>query len=320
MTRTAVLKDCAQGKSQLANAGILLRLFCLALSCLLGCDQEQKLAEAPIEVLKKAPQPDAGKGEKPECNAPPELTTLEKIMDTKILKVGYVNFEPIVFKDPDTGDLRGHFVLAIEEIARQMKVKCEYHETTWANLYKALREGEFHISIAPTFGTISQALSVAVSRPLMYIGSSAIAKRRDRRFRSIQDVDQEGVVVAVTEGESGHRYAQAEIKRAEVVVQPLRDQAITFSQVLEGNADVALGGAHMTAQFAAAHRKEVKDLFADEPYNITGVSWAVKPSDQAFLNFINTALNVLESTGKLAQFEKRYDLHWLHPERLWITY
>ena len=67
----------------------------------------------------------------------------------------------------------------------------------------------------------------------MYVGSSAIVKRRDRRFRHIKDIDKQGIVIAVTENESGHRYAKAEIENAEVVVYSQRDQSVTFSKVLE---------------------------------------------------------------------------------------
>ncbi len=319
MTNYSVQKHDAGDALKPMIAGAICLFFIVSLFCFWGCEKEPEQSTEPTSKQHHEPL-DAQPSNPPEADEPPDLKTLENILENKILRVGYVNFEPIIFKNKETGEIKGHFAMAVEEIARQMKVKCVYHETTWAKLYKGLREGDFDLSVAPTFGTIPQALSIAITRPLMYVGSSAIVKKKDRRFRSIKGVDQEGIVIAVTEGESGHRYAKTEIKNAEVFVQSQQDQSITFSLVLEGKADIALGGAHMTAQFAAAHRKEVKDLFADEPYNITGVSWAVNPSDQEFLNFINTALNVLESTGKLAEYEQKFDLHWLHPERLWITY
>ena len=80
--------------------------------------------------------------------------TLEKITTTKIIRVGYVNFPPIVFKDVNSGEVKGHFVLSIEEIAKQIGAKCQYEEATWATFAAGLQNSQFDISIAPTFGTI----------------------------------------------------------------------------------------------------------------------------------------------------------------------
>ncbi len=250
----------------------------------------------------------------------PGPDTLARIRRTKTLRVGYVNFPPIVYKDVTTGEIEGHFVLAVEEIAKQMGVTCEYTEASWATFTAGLQNGQFHLSIAPTFATIPRAETVAFSRPLMFVGNSAVVRKGDTRFRSIKDVDAEGIVVAVTQGEAGHEFAKANFKKARLIVQAQADQSLAFSEVIAGRADIALGDAYMTAQFAAAHPDEVEDLFAKNPYNLTAVCWAVRPDDVRLLNFINTALGVLDSTGKLAEYEHEYGTHWLHPEIRWVTH
>lgn len=246
--------------------------------------------------------------------------TLERIVSTKTLRIGYVNFPPVVYKDVKTQAMEGHFVLAVEEIAKQMGVTCEYIEASWSTFAAGLQNKQFDLSIAPTFGTIPRAMAVSFTRPLMYVGNSAIVKKGETRFHSIKDIDKQGIVVAVTQGEAGHEYADANIKKAKVIVQSQGDQTLTFSQVIAGRADIALGDAYVTAQFASAHPDEVKDLFAQNPYNLTAVCWAVRPNDLEFLEFINTAIDVLDSTGKLTEYERKYDAHWLHLERRWITY
>lgn len=247
-------------------------------------------------------------------------TTLQRIKRTNILKVGYVNFPPFVFKDVDTGKMRGHFILSVEEIAKQVGAKCQYTEATWSTFVAGLQTKQFDLSIAPTFGTIPRALSVAFSRPLIYAGNSAIVRAGETRFSSLEDIDKEGITVAVTQGEAGQEYAKANIKKAKVVVMSQGDQTLAFTQVLAKRADVALGDAYVTAKFAAEHHGEAVDLFANNPYNLTAICWAVRPDDLEFLNFVNTAIDVLDSTGKLAQHERAYDAHWLHPKRDWTYY
>jgi len=60
--------------------------------------------------------------------------------------------------------------------------------------------------------------------------------------------------------------------------------------------DAALGDSWACKQYAERH-SEVKNLLADNPYNLTPVGWAVRYDDPAWLAFLNTALDTLESTG-----------------------
>jgi polar amino acid transport system substrate-binding protein len=248
-------------------------------------------------------------------------TTVEEIKARGVLRVGYINFPPAVFRDVNTGHVRGHFVLAVEEIARQMGVRCEYTEATWATFAAGLETGRFDISIAPTFSTIPRAMAVSFTRPLMYVGNSAIVRRgHEARFKSIKDIDHDGIMVAVTQGEAGDEYAEQNIKKAKLLVQSQGNQSLTFSQVLVGRADIALGDAYATKEFATAHPQDAVDLFAESPYNLTAVCWAVRSGDTDFLQFVNAALDVLDSTEKLKEYEAAYGAHWLHVERHWVTY
>ena len=146
----------------------------------------------------------------------------------------------------------------------------------------------------------------------------AIIRKGETRFHSLADIDKKGIVVAVTQGEAGQEYAETNFKNAKIVVMSQSDQILAFSQVLAERADIALGDAYVTAKFAAEHPEAI-DLFAQNPYNLTPICWAVRPNDLEFLNFINNAIGVLESTGKLSEHERQYNTHWLHTERHWIS-
>ena len=94
---------------------------------------------------------------------------------------------------------------------------------------------------------------------------------------------------------------------------------MTFTEVSTGRADAALGDAYATNRYAAEH-PEVVDLLAECPYNLTPAAWAVRHEDIDLLNFVNTAIEFCETTGKLEEFEKKTGAHWLHPKKEWITH
>ena len=253
-------------------------------------------------------------------NEGPSSNSFTRVSGTKVLRVGYIVFPPTITKDAQTGKPGGHFVATIEEIARQAGWKVEYTEVDFSTFVAGLSTGRFDISIAPTFVTVPRALAVSFTRPLFYAGNSAIVKKGDNRFTSIQSIDRPDVTVAVTEGEAGQEYAKANFKQAKIVTHSGSDQMLTFQDVLTNRVDVALGDAYVTSQFTQQHPNEVTDLFAAAPYNLTPVAWAVRQGDNDMLQFINASLEALETQGKLLEFEKAAGAHWLHQKQEWQAF
>lgn len=252
----------------------------------------------------------------PQAQSPKQKDTFSKIKTDGKMRVGFIVYPPFVIQDPNTKNLSGTFVEAVEEIARQMEVKVEWQEATWSTFIAGLQSKKFDISIAPTFSTIARAKSAAFTTPLIAAGNSAIVRTGDQRFKTISDIDQKGIVVAVTQGEQGHEYAKANLKNAEIKVLAGGDQNLTFSEVLVGRADVALGDFWIVQQFATQHA-EAHDLFENNPYNITPVAWAVRYEDQSLLTFLNTALDCLDTSGKLDAINKKYKANFLRSRKVW---
>jgi len=276
----------------------ILALFIVVTVCLSGCfDQQRKEGAAQSSLTKQE-------------------DTFSKITRENKMTVGFIVFPPFVIQEPSTKNLSGTFVETMEEIARQMEVKIEWQEATWSTFIAGLQAKKFDISIAPTFSTIARAKSVAFTIPIIAAGNSAIVRKGEQRFKAVADIDKKGIIVAVTQGEQGHEYVKANFKNAEIKVLAGGDQTLTFSEVLAGRADVALGDFWVVHQFASQH-SEVQDLFADNPYNITPVAWAVRYEDQSLLTFLNTALDSLDTSGKLDEINKKYDANFLRSRKVW---
>jgi ABC-type amino acid transport substrate-binding protein len=257
---------------------------------------------------------------KPPQGQSQSTNSLARISETKTIRVGYIVFPHCIIKDVQNQNISGHHVATIEEIAKQAGWKVEYTETSWSTFPAGLATGQFDVSIAPTFVTTPRALSVSFTRPLFYAGNSAIVKKGETRFSTIQSIDQPNITVAVTEGEAGHEYAKANFKQAKLIIHSGSDQSLTFQDVLSGRADVALGDAYVSAQFAKQHPEQITDLFAASPYNLTPVSWAVKQGDSELVQFLNASIESLETQGKLLEFEKTAGAHWLHLKKEWEVF
>lgn len=256
-------------------------------------------------------------GCKPQAQQSQEsVSTLNKVIKSGVMRVGYIIYPPTVQRNPNTGKISGHYVDTVEEIAKQLGVKVEYQEAEWGTFMAGLGTGKFDLCIGATYRTIPRAKEVAFTRPLMYVGNSVIVAKNETRFKSIQDFNRKDITIAVTQGEQGHEYAKISLPKVKLKVLASANQALALAEVSTKRADAALGDSWACKQYAAVH-SEVKDLLADNPYNLTPVGWSVRYGDPTWLQFINTALDALDSTGKLKEFEKKADAHWLHQKVVW---
>ena len=97
-----------------------------------------------------------------------------------------------------------------------------------------------------------------------------------------------------------------------VVVFTGGDLSQCLQAVLSGQVDVGMSDALETSEFARAHSDKVVDLYADHPYDLDPIAWAVRQDDLVWKDFLDTAIDTLETEGKIAGFEKQYDFHWSH--------
>lgn len=236
---------------------------------------------------------------------PAQADSLEKIMKEKTFNIGYIPVPPAVIKDPKTGELSGYFVDSIKLICEQMGVKPNFVEASWSTFIAGLQAGQFDLSIATTFATIPRAMAVDFTRPIQYNAYSAIVRKGDTRFKTLADIDQPGIKIALVQGAAGHEYAKQNFKNAQLITLSTPDLTAPFVEVSAKRADVGIEDSWSTRRYAAAH-PEVVDLFAERPYNVLPIAWAVRKGEPELLGFINTAIEYLRVNGRLEQFAAKY--------------
>ena len=150
-----------------------------------------------------------------------------------------------------------------------------------------------------TFATIPRSAAVMFTIPYIYLGTGVIALKSSN-IRTLEDIKKSGVRVSLTQGTAQHRWAVDNLPDAKLVVSTALTE-VRLMDVIAGKADVAFGDSGQTYRFVRAH-PECINLFEDKPLNMMPICWAVRKGDFELLNFMNNAINVLHSTGKLNQF------------------
>ena len=230
---------------------------------------------------------------------------LDRILRDKEFKIGYIPSPPSMIKDPKTGDLSGFYIDAIDLITQQIGVKPVYVETTWANFAAGLNSGQFDLSIAGTFATILRGGAVDFTMPIAYLGYSAVAKQGDTRFKTPADLNGADITIALIQGGASVDYAKENWPKAKLVLLATGNLTAPFVEVSAGRADVGVEDAWQAHRYSAEH-PEVVDLFAGHPYNVLPIAWSVKHGNQDLLNFMNTAITYLLSTGRWSKMSEKY--------------
>jgi len=241
------------------------------------------------------------------AGAPARVTsnnTLDEIKTRGELRAGYHVEPPSVVRDPATGNLSGAFVGAIRQIAAGLKVKATFVEVGLADFATGLQNNQYDVSLGPTFKTIPRAQGVAYTSSIYYLGYTGVAKKGTAaKYGDLSAIDKAGVRLAVKSGSPIEQYVRDHTKNATVLAIEGADLIVPLQAVSAGKADVGLMNEH-TVEFYARDHSEVEIVLADRPLLMAGMAWTVRRGDPEWLGFLNTSLEILISTGQIANWER----------------
>lgn len=239
------------------------------------------------------------------ANAATAQGTLEKILSEKKANICWVSSPPQEMKDPKSGKISGYFVDAARFIFEELKVEPVFVETTWANFVATLQSGQTDLCIASSFASIKRSAVVDFTRPILYLGRSAIVRKDDNRFDSLADMNRDDITIAVMTGSRSQEFVTTSLPKAKVLSLSGADPSTPFLAVTAGRADVGINDAWSARRYAQ-NQPAVKDLFGDEPFNVSPMAWTVKKGNTDLLNFLNTSLEIMLTNGQLEKMASEY--------------
>jgi ABC-type amino acid transport substrate-binding protein len=228
-----------------------------------------------------------------------EARTLKDILASKKIRLGTIPYPPMTQMDPKTGTYSGLWVDGPKFMFEQLGLEVELVETKWSTFPSGLQSDQFDVFIGGAFATPKRAAAVEFTRPVMYMGHSVTIRKEDAgKFKTMADLDKPGITIATVLGTSGHEYLKQNFKQATIKALDTGDLTQDSLEVLAGRADAALEDAFKVAQVVAMHPDKLVDLYGNRPFNLLPIAYALKDGNQDLLQFINTGLEWMDSTGK----------------------
>jgi len=247
-------------------------------------------------------------------------STLNKIQDTKVIRIGYEGYPPYTIKDPKTGKLSGYSVDMAEYIAREAGWEIAWVQSSANTKIPDLELGRFDIMVEPIYRTIPRATRVAFTRPYAYFGYAVgIVRKGEKRFQQFKDLNHPEVSIALRLGYASQTYAEENLPLAEKHAMNVSDISEVFLDVISGNSDIALADLEQVKRFAEEHSGQVEAIFINNPPASVPAGFMLRRGDFAFYNFLNAAIDYLEANRILDQLDEEYGVSAVREKKLWIS-
>jgi polar amino acid transport system substrate-binding protein len=244
-------------------------------------------------------------------SGPAAARDLEAIISTKEIRLGWVDYPPLVIRDAKTSALSGVYIEAIEAVFAPLKIKPVWVEQTWATFAAALQSDQIDAFIGGAFGTPQRSLALSFTRPVAFMGSGVTVRKTDaegrfKNVKSIMDFDRDGLTIVSALGSANHDWLKGHFKHAKVVGIEGMNQSQGSLEVLAGRADANYFDSFVAARDVQAHPNELVDIFAQNPLDVSPIAWAIKQNEPELLVFMNTMLEYMDANGTWLEFEDKY--------------
>jgi ABC-type amino acid transport substrate-binding protein len=233
---------------------------------------------------------------------------VDSIRKNRLMRVGYGVYPPYTIEDPNTRQVSGFSAAVVEEIAKELGCKVEWHRLSWDTMSADLKRGVYDMIADPIFGTIPRAPEFSFSEPYAFFADGiAVVKKSEDRFHTFEDLNKPGIKISVGLGQASEAFSRARLSKPEIIpVAVGTDNMLIFAGVLAGRVDAAVADAENAKRFVAAHPNDVKALWLDRPPTFMPAGFVVRPDDREGADFLSVCIRYLRATGALTAMAQKY--------------
>jgi len=220
---------------------------------------------------------------------------LERVLESGTLRVGTTgDFKPMSFKNPATGSYEGYDIDAVERLAADMGVEIEWVATDWKTLVAGIVADKYDITTSASV-SVDRAKVAGFSDPYVTFATVPVMRASEvEDYAGWDDLDQDGLRVAVTLGTVFEQQARAFFDQAEVVT--VEAPARGYQEVIAGRATATITSNVDAAQLTTTY-PDLAVVPVDEPRSQRPGAFLLPQQDQVWINFVNHWIALRHADG-----------------------
>ena len=231
---------------------------------------------------------------------------LARIAETGVLRVCiWPDYFGITYRNPKTLELTGIDIDLSRELAKDLKVKVEFVDSSFARLIEDVLADRCDVAMFAIGITPQRAAHLRFTQPHLRSDIYAITTHSNRRIQSWEDIDQPGIIVAVAKGTLHEPVMREKLKAA--TLQVLDTPHAREQEVESGRADVFMTDFPYSKRMLA-NTDWARLVTPPQTYHITPYAYAIAPGDDAWLERLNRFVADIRADGRLLTAARRYQL------------
>ena len=235
----------------------------------------------------------------------------QRVMRTGTVRCGYSSWNPLFFIDPTSGEKRGIFHDATEEIGNRLGLKIVWQEEIgWGTIVEALKTGRVDMACAGYWLNSGRIKNLSSSSAQLYSPLYVYVRQADTRsFNSMDDLNSDQLTSVSIDGSFENQVDAKRFPKAKPLTLP---ETNTNSDELEtltsGKADFLVLDSASADGYIANNPNKIRRLFPNQPAVVFPTVMLLPPEDAQFKEMIDDALRSIEYDGTLDTILKTYKM------------
>jgi len=236
-----------------------------------------------------------------------EDSVLAKIRREGVINVGYAQTGPWFYKDAKTGELGGIYKDVVDMLAKEIQIKVEWKEVTFANSTVGLRRGDYDLFGSSLIYLVQRALVVSYVGPLYSKGTLFLVHKDNAgRFRTVADLNDPNVVISVTTGASEEPRIPLLLPKAPKVITTSGQITLGAEPVRAKRADAWISGDSDVLLFAKRNESWATVVDPAHPLDRRPNTWVIRYGDAEWKQFLDFWCTYLVVNGEIDRLFKHH--------------
>lgn len=237
-------------------------------------------------------------------------SVFERVSRTKTLRCGYILYDFVVNKDPNTGAMSGILVDALTEVASRLGWKVEWaEELSYTTGFEGLKTGRYDLVCTALWGFPETAKITEFVGPLYYEPIGIWVRADDHRFDNAwEKINDPSVTISGVDGTFPALEAKALYPAAKLAALPQSsDYAAPLMDVATKKADVTFITNSMGLAFNRMNEGKLRNIAANPPLRIFPIYLAVSKGEFALQTLLQSVVNLMQNDQAMEKIISKYE-------------
>lgn len=234
----------------------------------------------------------------------------DKVINSGEIRIGYIVYPPLLFKDQATGKLSGVSYDLVEATAKKLNLKTNWvEEVGWGSAIEGLKTKRYDVlgtQMWPNSARAREAVfSIAPMNSVLY----PYVRSGDSRFDgNLAKINSNQITVSAVDGELATFIAKDDYPLAKLNTLPqLTSYAEVFLNIVNGKADITFAEPSAVNDFLKSNPGKIQRV-GNTPVRTFGNSFAFVRGQESMISMWNVALGELINDGTVTRTLEKYNV------------